>query len=105
MLKIVVVALKLRTHTATEILKDFGNITDKSTFITTYQSDDNTSTSTGNGIIMTTDGEIAIYTGHDLGITDKNGTRTYHGIQIFQTNSDGKLVFLDNLIGLYEYKY
>ncbi|HJU59216.1 MAG TPA: hypothetical protein VJ583_05670 [Nitrososphaeraceae archaeon] len=65
----------------------------------------NTFTSKGNGIIMTTDGEIATYTGQDLGITDKNGIQTYHGIQIFQTDSDGKLAFLDNLIGLYEYKY
>jgi hypothetical protein len=93
------------SYTATGILNDVGNVTDKSTFVTTYQSDGNISTSTGNGIIMTTDGEIATYTGHDLGITDKNGTQTYHGIQIFQTNSDGKLAFLDNLIGLYEYKY
>ena len=46
-------------YTATGILKDVGNVTDKSTFITTYQPDGNTSTSTGNGIIMTTDGEIA----------------------------------------------
>ena len=65
----------------------------------------NTFTSKGNGIIMTTDGEIATYTGQDLGITDKNGIQTYHGIQIFQTDSDGKLAFLDNLIGLYDYKY
>jgi hypothetical protein len=93
------------SYTATGILKNVGNVTDKSTFITTYQPDGNTSISTGNGIIMTTDGEIATYTGHDLGITDKNGTQTYHGIQIFQTNSDEKLAFLDNLIGLYEYKY
>jgi hypothetical protein len=53
---------------------------------------------------MTNDGEIATYTGHDIGITDKNGTDTYHGIQIFQTDSDGKLAFLDNLIGVYEDK-
>lgn len=93
------------SYTATGILKDIGNVTDKSTFITTYQSDrGNTSTSTGNGIITTKDGEIATYTGQDLGITDKNGTDTYHGIIIFQTDSDGKLAFLDNLIGLYEYK-
>src|SRR5687767_8637813 len=57
-------------YTATGILKDVGNVTDKSTFITTYQPDGNTSTSTGNGIIMTTDGEIATYTGQDLGMTD-----------------------------------
>ena len=93
------------SYTATGILKDVGNVTDKSTFITTYQSDSgNTSTSTGHGIITTKDGEIATYTGQDLGITDKNGTDTYHGILIFQTDSDGKLAFLDNLIGLYEYK-
>ncbi len=93
------------SYTATGILKDVGNVTDKSTFITTYQSDiGNTSTSTGHGIITTKDGEIATYKGQDLGITDKNGTDTYHGILIFQTDSDGKLAFLDNLIGLYEYK-
>jgi hypothetical protein len=93
------------SYTATGILKDVGNVTDKSTFITTYHSDSgNTSTSTGHGIITTKDGEIATYTGQDLGITDKNGTDTYHGILIFQTDSDGKLAFLDNLIGLYEYK-
>ena len=93
------------SYTATGILKDVGNVTDKSTFITTYQSDSgNTSTSTGHGIITTKDGEIATYTGQDLGIADKNGTDTYHGILIFQTESDGKLAFLDNLIGLYEYK-
>ena len=93
------------SYTATGILKDVGNVTDKSTFITTYQSDSgNTSTSTGHGIITTKDGEIATYTGQDLGISDKNGTDTYHGILIFQTDSDGKLAFLDNLIGLYEYK-
>ena len=93
------------SYTATGILKDVGNVTDKLTFITTYQSDSgNTSTSTGQGIITTKDGEIATYSGQDLGITDKNGTDTYHGILIFQTDSDGKLVFLDNLIGLYEYK-
>jgi hypothetical protein len=93
------------SYTATGILKNVGNVTDKSNFITTYQTDaGNTSTSTGKGIITTKDGEIATYTGQDLGITDKNGTDTYHGIIIFQTDSDGKLAFLDNLIGLYEYK-
>jgi hypothetical protein len=91
-------------YTATGILKDVGNVTDKSTFITTYQPDGNTSTSTGNGIIMTTDGEIATYTGQDLGMTDINGTQTFRGMMILQTDSDGKLAFLDNLIGLYEYK-
>ena len=93
------------SYTASGILKNVGNVTDKSNFITTYQSDSsNTSTSTGHGIITTKDGEIATYTGQDLGITGKNGTDTYRGILTFQTDSDGKLAFLDNVIGLYEYK-
>ena len=93
------------SYTATGILKDVGNVTDKSTFITTYKSDSgNTSTSTGHGIITTKNGEIATYTGQDLGITGKNGTDTYRGILTFQTDSDGILAFLDNVIGLYEYK-
>jgi hypothetical protein len=53
---------------------------------------------------MTTDGEIATYTGQDLGMTDINRTQTFRGMMILQTDSDGKLAFLDNLIGLYEYK-
>ena len=44
-------------------------------------------------IITTKDGEIATYTGQDLRITDKNGTDTYRGILIFQTDSDEKLAF------------
>ena len=79
------------SYTATGILKGVGNVTDKSAFITTYQSDSGNTSSTGHGIIATKDGEIATYTGQDLGITDKNGTDTYHGILIFQTDSDGKL--------------
>ena len=42
------------SYTATGILKNVGNVTDKSNFITTYQTDaGNTSTSTGKGIITT----------------------------------------------------
>ena len=32
-----------------------------------------------------------------------DGTQ-FRGIEIFHTDSDGKRTFLDNLIGLYEYK-
>ena len=92
------------SYIATGILKDVGNVTDKSTFVTTHQPDGNISSSTGHGIITTVDGEIATYTGKDLGMTGINGTETYRGIEIFQTESDGKLAFLNNLIGLYEYK-
>ena len=93
------------SYTATGNLKNVGNVTEKSTFITTYQSGGNISTSTGSDIIMTTDGEIVTYIAQDIGKIDKNGTETYRGVAIFQTDSDGKLAFLDNIIGLYEYKY
>jgi hypothetical protein len=92
------------SYIATGHLKDVGNVTDKSTFVTTYQPGGNISSSTGHGIITTADGEIATYTGHDLGITGINGTQIYRGMEIFQTDSYGKLAYLDNLIGLYEYK-
>lgn len=41
----------------------------------------------------------------DVGITDGNGIGTYKGIQIFRSNPEGKLGFLDNLVGFYVYKY
>ena len=54
--------LKLDSYTASGILKDVGNVTDKSIFITTYQTDsDNTSTITGNGIIMIADRNCNLY--------------------------------------------
>ena len=40
----------------------------------------------------------------DVGITDSNGIETYKGIQI-SSNPEGKLGFLDNLVGIYVYKY
>lgn len=93
------------SYIAAGILKDVGNVIDKSTFVTTYRQGSNVTTSTGHGIFSTLDGEIATYIGQDLGMTDKNGVETFRGIQIFQTESNGKLSILDNLIGLYEYKY
>ena len=63
------------------------------------------STSIGKGNFTTIDGEIANYTGHDGGKTDDNGIETYKGIQIFESNPEGRLGFLDNVIGLYVYKY
>ena len=92
------------SYTATGFLNGVGNVTDIAKFVTTYYPDDNTTSSTGHGIIMTHDGEMATYAAQDLGVRDINGTETFRGIQIFQTDSGGKLEFIDNLIGLYEYK-
>ena len=89
---------------ATGILNGVGNITDLGTFVTTHL-DKSNSTSIGKGNFTTLDGEIANYTGHDVGKTDDNGIETYKGIQIFESNPEGRLGFLNNVIGLYVYKY
>jgi len=92
------------SYNATGILKDVGNVTEVATFLTTHL-DKGKSTSIGKGNFTTSEGEIANYIGQDVGITDSNGIETYKGIQIFSSNPEGKLGFLDNLVGLYVYKY
>ena len=90
------------SYIATVTIKDVGNATDTGTFITTYEPNEIT-TSTGQGII-TYDGEIATYTAKDLGETNEKGEKIYRGIQLFSTNSTGKLSFMDNLVGIYIYE-
>jgi hypothetical protein len=92
------------SYNAKGILRDVGNVTDMATFMTTHL-DNGKSTSIGRGNFTTSDGEIANYTGQDAGMTDSNGIEIYKGIQIFSSNPEGKLGFLDNAIGLYVYKY
>jgi hypothetical protein len=84
-------------------IRGVGNVTDTGTFITTHKPGGVT-TSEGQGIISTADGEIATYTAQDLGFTNETGYTTYRGIQIFATNSIGKMAFMDNLVGLYVYE-
>ena len=91
------------SYIANVTIKDVGNATDTGTFITTYEPNGIT-TSIGQGIITSFDGEIATYTAKDLGATNEKGEIIYHGIQIFITNSTGKLSFMDNLVGLYVYE-
>ena len=91
------------SYIANVTIKDVGNATDTGTFITTYEPNGIT-TSIGQGIITSFDGEIATYTAKDLGATNEKGEIIYHGIQIFSTNSTGKLSFMDNLVGLYVYE-
>ncbi|HKQ22071.1 MAG TPA: hypothetical protein VJS91_08530 [Nitrososphaeraceae archaeon] len=92
------------SYNATGVLRDVGNVTEMATFITTHLADGK-STSVGKGNFTTSDGHIANYTGQDVGNTDSNGIETYKGIQIFSSNPEGKLGFLDNVIGIYVYKY
>ncbi|MDQ3888740.1 MAG: hypothetical protein M3251_05650 [Thermoproteota archaeon] len=62
--------------------------------------------SIGQGIITSSsdDNEIATYTAKDLRVTNQEGEVIYRGIQIFGTNSTGKMSFMDNLVGLYVYE-
>ena len=54
---------------------------------------------------MATDDEIVTYTGHDLEITDKNWNSNISQYSNFSNQFCWKIAFLDNVIGLYEYKY
>lgn len=92
------------SYTATGILQGVGNVTDNAAFITT-QLGKGHSSSEGTGIISTRDGFNATYTGKDVGTKDSSGIETYKGIQIFKANSDSKLAFLNNVIGIYLYRY
>jgi hypothetical protein len=92
------------SYIATGILQGVGNVTDNATYITTHL-DKGHSSSEGTGIISTSDGFNVTYTGKDVGTEDSSGIETYKGIQIFKANSDSKLAFLNNVIGIYLYGY
>jgi hypothetical protein len=64
------------SYNATGILKDVGNVIEVATFITTHL-DKGKSSGMGKGNFTTSEGEIANYTGQDVGITDSNGIETY----------------------------
>ena len=92
------------SYNATGVLRDVGNVTEMATFVTTHLANGK-SNSVGKGNFTTSDGDIVNYTGQDVGNTDSSGVETFKGFQIFSSNPEGKLGFLDNVIGMYVYKY
>ena len=92
------------SYNATGVLRDVGNVTEMATFVTTHLANGK-SNSVGKGNFTTSDGDFANYTGQDVGSTESGGVEIYKGIQIFNSNPEGKLGFLDNVIGMYVYKY
>jgi hypothetical protein len=56
----------------------------------------------GKGVINTKDGEIATYTGEGIGRVDSTGVLKWRGAIFFHTRSEGKLKFLDNMVGVFE---
>ena len=79
------------------------------TYIVTYwskpanDSDGKTFYAEGQGVILTKDGEMATWKGYGIG--HYNGrNRTDKGSVFFKTSTNGKLAFLNNKIGVFEYE-
>lgn len=77
------------------------NATDRSTFISTVRPD-RTVFSKGSGILTAEGGEIAMYTFEGLGRYYQDGILRSNGISFLETESTGKLAFLNNLVGIFK---
>jgi hypothetical protein len=67
------------------------------------ESDGKTFSAEGQGIISTNDGEMISWKGYGIG--RYNGrNRTDRGSVFFKTSTNGKLAFLNNKIGVFEYE-
>jgi type 1 fimbria pilin len=60
------------------------NIKDTGTYWTIFRPD-GTQYSEGQGVMMTNDGKAATWTGHGVGVRNKDGTATHRGALYFQT--------------------
>ncbi len=60
----------------------------------------------GQGVVTTKDGqEMATWTGQGIGRFSSPGKISFRGSLFFRSNSkDGKLSFLNNLVGVFEYE-
>jgi hypothetical protein len=59
----------------------------------------------GKGVLTTKDGtEVATATGIGIGRISNTGKSRYTGANFHRTNSNGKLAFLDNIIGVTEFE-
>jgi hypothetical protein len=56
------------------------------------------------GLIMTKDGEVAAFKGHGVGRFDREGTQRWRGCMFYETQSTGKLAFLNNLVSVFEHE-
>ena len=81
------------------IIKGVGNATTTGTIITSFRPG-GALYSQGKGITTTNDGEMATWTEQGIGHFTKQGKVVSHGIRIFSTSSTGRLVFLNNLVGV-----
>ena len=56
----------------------------------------------GSGIITTLEGDLATYTGEGIGRYDASSVLNWRGAIFFATSSEGKLGFINNLVGVFE---
>jgi len=59
----------------------------------------------GQGVYTTRDesGEMTLWTGYGVGHVTGSGRVSYRGSLFYRTNSTGKLAFLNNLVGVFEF--
>ena len=58
----------------------------------------------GQGIITTKDGEMATWTGQGVGHFMADGKLRFHGSLFYDTSSAGKLSFLKNMVGMFDFE-
>jgi hypothetical protein len=56
----------------------------------------------GKRVIMAGESELATYTAEGVGRPSSSGSINYRGSIFYSTSSNGKLAFLNNLIGVFE---
>lgn len=83
------------------IMQDIGNVTNKMTFINTYDNSSGIIQGRGNGIIETADNQSVGWISSDIGVVDKNGL-VFHGIISFNNTNSDKLSFLNGKLGFYK---
>lgn len=77
------------------------NATDTATFISTIRSD-RTVFSKGYGILTAENAEFATYNFEGLGRYSPNGELRSNGVLFLETESTGRLAFLNNLVGIFK---
>jgi hypothetical protein len=56
----------------------------------------------GEGVMISSKGEMATYTGQGIGKFDSSGTLKWRGAIFFKSTSSGELQFLNNLVAVFE---
>jgi hypothetical protein len=56
----------------------------------------------GHGVIMGGESEVATFRGEGFGRISPSGSAKWRGSRFYKTSSSGKLVFLNNVVGVFE---